>query len=184
MLPIPTGRQLYVDETKEHGLLMVAAYVAPEHCTETRRAMRTLRRPGAKRFHFTEADRGERQSALNLIESLCGTTDLRLVVYRSSLRRHADARDQCVEAIANDALTAEASSITFELDEPARRGDLRILARTVRNHPRPPRYGHLTAAEEPLLWISDGIAWCLQRGGHWASTARRLSDEVTDLGDA
>jgi len=33
---------------------------------------------------------------------------------------------------------------------------------------------HLRASQEPLLWVSDGIAWCLQRGGPWASAVAPL----------
>ena len=29
---------------------------------------------------------------------------------------------------------------------------------------------HLRSVEEPLLWLSDAAAWCVQRGGEWAAS--------------
>lgn len=42
-------------------------------------------------------------------------------------------------------------------------------------------YVHLKRHEEPLLWVSDAVAWCHQKGGPWIARAAPLVAEVRTL---
>ena len=51
--------------------------------------------------------------------------------------------------------------------------DRTIIHRVLRHKGRPPfEYSHLEGASEPLLWVSDAVAWAWGRGGHWRQTLR------------
>lgn len=42
-----------------------------------------------------------------------------------------------------------------------------MIASRLRYEAERPEYRQLPAKQEPLLWISDAVAWCHQRGGEW-----------------
>ncbi|GAA4171023.1 hypothetical protein [Gryllotalpicola koreensis] len=58
----------------------------------------------------------------------------------------------------------------METDEPYRQLDLAVAA----SESRGLEVTHLHAADEPLLWASDAIAWCLQRGAAWEARVRPM----------
>ena len=41
-------------------------------------------------------------------------------------------------------------------------------------------FHHLPAHAEPLLWISDGVAWCDARGGPWRTAVANVIDAVIE----
>ena len=59
--------------------------------------------------------------------------------------------------------------------------DKRVLARTFAGYQYHPRYVFPKAHEEPLLWVSDAVAWCYQKRGPWVRVAAPLVSEVCTL---
>jgi hypothetical protein len=83
-----------------------------------------------------------------------------------------------MKAILDDAIDAEARLLVLELDDSVAVADRRMIAQRFRLEPASPEYRHLPAKAEPLLWISDAVAWCSQRGGEWrAACAPILYEE-------
>jgi hypothetical protein len=39
-------------------------------------------------------------------------------------------------------------------------------------------YEHVDSTAEPLLWISDAVAWCFGAGGDWRCRASPLITEI------
>lgn len=63
------------------------------------------------------------------------------------------------------------------------RHDKVTLQRTLGSHPSKTEltYEHLDSAAEPLLWISDAVAWCHGAGGDWRRRIRVAVARVIEL---
>ncbi|MBU2698572.1 hypothetical protein [Pimelobacter sp. 30-1] len=157
------GAHVFVDETKNRDYLMAAAAVLPGDVVDARRQLRGLLLPGAERVHFTHERPSRRRELLNAMREL----DVQVTLYVARTRDHAAGRGSCMKAILDDVLKARAQMLVFELDESVAQADRRTIADRFRHEESPPLYRHLRAKEEPLLWISDAVAWCAQRGGEW-----------------
>ena len=64
----------------------------------------------------------------------------------------------------------------FELDETAHAHDSKLLSDLQRNI----LWDHRERNQEPLLWVSDAVAWCVNRGGDWERLVRPLIIETID----
>lgn len=69
----------------------------------------------------------------------------------------------------------KAQRVLLETDEPYRQFDMRVGAETARDLD----IVHLRSADEPLLWLSDAVAWCVQRGKPWSELVAAVI--VSDL---
>ncbi|MCT1616364.1 hypothetical protein [Kocuria marina] len=59
-------------------------------------------------------------------------------------------------------------NLILESDESINQADRQIIARRLREVDYDDlEYRHLQKHEEPLLWASDAVAWCYNRGGEW-----------------
>lgn len=72
--------------------------------------------------------------------------------------------------------------MVFELDESAKVQDDQILSRAIRliRGKREMQWDHLQRHEEPLLWVSDAVAWCVNRGGDWERMVRPMIVETIE----
>ncbi|MFT4263635.1 MAG: hypothetical protein QM572_09655 [Nocardioides sp.] len=156
---IPKGAHVFVDETKAREFIMVATWVGPNELVRARRALRALVPGGRARLHFKKLSDSQRLTALGAIRSL-GIT---VTVSRASGRDEAAKRAEALRAVLAAADRHVAARVVLETDEPMVWRDL-TLAHEV-NCPCP--VVHHRSVEEPLLWVSDAVAWCLQRGGAW-----------------
>jgi hypothetical protein len=93
--------------------------------------------------------------------------ELQVHVYVARTKDHIAGRRACMKSILDDVLESGAQMLTFERDESVEIADRRLIAERFRLESSPPRYTHMTAKEEPMLWVSDAVAWCHQRGGEW-----------------
>lgn len=157
------GQHVFVDETKSRDYVMAAAAVLPGDVTGARRLLRGLLLPGAERVHFRHERPSRRRE---LLGAMC-TLDARVTLYVARTGSHTAGRSACMKAILDDVLESRAQMLVLELDESVAQADRRAIAERFRHEEQPPQYRHLRAKEEPLLWISDAVAWCAQRGGEW-----------------
>ena len=165
-----TGPHVFVDETKSRDYVMAAAAFLPADLTGARKLMRSLLLPGAHRIHFTHEKPARRRQ---LLESMC-ELDVQVTLYVAQTRDHVAGRRGCMKSILDDVLEQRARMLVLERDESVELADRRLIADRFRLEQKPPQYRHLAAREEPLLWISDAVAWCAQRGGEWRQAAGAL----------
>lgn len=165
-----TGPHVFVDETKSRDYIMAAAAMLPGDVTVARKQLRGLLLPNLDRLHFKSEKNDRRRQ---VIAALC-ELDVQVDVYIAHTKDHVAGRRACMKAILDDVLSAEARMLTFELDESVALADRRLIHERFRFEAAPPAYRQLRAKEEPLLWISDAVAWCYQRGGEW----RRLCEPI------
>ena len=61
------------------------------------------------------------------------------------------------------------------------RSDLELISDLLYPVTDKPAYRLEVPRSEPLLWISDAVCWCHQRGGRWIDAARPLVVDVRQL---
>jgi hypothetical protein len=67
-------------------------------------------------------------------------------------------------------------SIVLELDETVRFRDHQFL----KQQQAIKEWDHRQRHEEPLLWVADAVAWCVNRGGDWERMVRPLIVETIE----
>lgn len=165
-----SGAQVFVDETKARDYVMAAAALLPHGVSGARQQLRSLLLPGSERIHFTHERPARRRQ---LMAAMC-ELDVQVQMYVARTRDSVAGRRACMKAILDDVLAARARLVTFELDESLALADRRLIAERFRFEEAAPVYRQLRAKEEPLLWVSDAVAWCYQRGGEWRDLCRPL----------
>lgn len=156
----------FVDETKAHGLVLVAAVLAPRDLAPARAVMRALCLPGQARVHFAK----ERPARRRQIVDALAATGTRVDIYdATALTRPRQARAACLERVVADLAAVGAHRLVIEADESLLRADQAVLYAAVRRAGAGDTlvYEHLPARSEPLLWIADAAAWCWARGPAW-----------------
>lgn len=173
---IPWGAHVFVDESKSKAYYVAASVIAPGDLAGARRAISALRRPGQRRIHFkSESDRS-RNSFLNGAAGAGLST--RLYVARNMPDKAA--RPLCSERLLDDLVAGGAMKLVLESDESLQHADRRLIAQHLKalGGGRGLQYMHCKAHEEPLLWVSDAVAWCYQKGGDWIRKASPLVQDI------
>ncbi|MBM0232337.1 hypothetical protein JNW91_10965 [Micromonospora sp. STR1_7] len=167
---------VFVDETKERGLLIAAAVVLPADLAAARRTIRDLILPGQRRIHFHK----ERDDRRRQIIAALGTLSAHAVILDA--RGHRDARvarEACLVALVEHAAKINAARLVLERDDSTFQADRRLLFEQVRKSGMSSnlRYDQLRAHEECLLAIPDALAWCWAKGGRWKTSVQRVIRE-------
>ncbi|MFW6188066.1 MAG: hypothetical protein ACOC84_08755 [Actinomycetota bacterium] len=168
---------VFVDESKVGGYYVAASVVAAGDVSATRRAVRALLLPRQKRIHFTD-ERDDRRK--KLLRDFAGL-EVTVCVYVAKGLRDKEARPLCLTALAADVAASRVDHLYLEKDDSSFETDKRVLARTFAGYQYHPRYVFPKAHEEPLLWVSDAVAWCYQKRGPWVRVAAPLVSEVCTL---
>lgn len=174
---------VFVDESKEHDYLLVAAVIPSSELDATRTLMRSLVMHGQHRVHM----RKESVSRKRSIASAVCATGVRATIYNAgtAYRSELGARDACLRALVADAEAAGAAMLVLEQDESLRRRDNQRLIEITRELGRRDtlHYQHRRAATEQLLAIPDAVAWCWAKGGDWRRRIDPVVTAVRDLDD-
>jgi len=169
--------QVYVDESeRRHYLLGVTIVTGPAQPIRT--ALRALQRPGQRRIHFSKEQDSRRRRLLAAMAEL----DLTARVYVSP-RSVKESRELCLTALIADIAPAGASLLVLESRESMNHRDVLVLDAALRKHgSQTLEYRHLSPYEEPLLWVSDAVAWAMGAGGDWRRRVEPMIDDVVRLG--
>lgn len=161
----------YIDESMRGGIYLIGVTTSVQSdLAANRDALRRMRMPGQRRIHFTSESDSRRRKILSGLSGLNAES----VVYLS------DDRDQGA---------ARAAILTLAVRQLCEEGviDLTIESRSGQDHrdrstifgalgaDRALIYRHVSAAEEPMLWVPDAIAWAYGRGGDWRQRIGRLN---------
>jgi len=90
--------------------------------------------------------------------------------------RHNPARELAIRCVIQRATESRPRRIVFELDIHALKNDRRLLQAGLAKCPGV-EYQHLGKGDDPMLWVADGMAWAVQRGGKWLATVENLITE-------
>lgn len=172
--------QAFLDETKQHGLVVVVAVIDDTHAVRARRLMRGLCLPGQTRVHFTkESDRRRRV----ITDTIAATAATATAYDATALPDPRAARAACLRAAVADLAAVGVTRLVLERDDSILRADQALLYRAVRNTGQQDRlrYDHLPARSEPLLWIPDALAWCTTHGRPWQTRVRDVLTRTVHL---
>jgi hypothetical protein len=156
----------FVDETKEKGLLIAATLSEPRHVEAARKALRQKLLKGQRRLHFKQEKDARRQEICTVICEL----PVKVYIYDASgIRSQVVARRQSLTRLVQDLADLDGRRLLIEKDDSVFENDKRTLYQAVAKFGVQGilYYDHMKPHEEPLLWVSDAVAWCVAKGGDW-----------------
>lgn len=172
---LPRQAQLFVDECKAKDYYLVAAIASSSSLASVRNALKAGRHKGTDYIHFVR----ERDAIKDKFISIMRECDLSAIMYVSTAKKHSVAREACLRTMLDDIVAQQVRQLTIESDASIDAADRRIIAKRLRELDYVDlRYQHRGKKEEPLLWASDAIAWCYNRGGIWKQKIEPLLLEV------
>lgn len=158
---------LFVDETKGHSYVMVAAIMSPDDLQIARKQLAALCRPGQRRVHMNHENSSRRREIISAIDGLGPN----VMIYdgRAYGKDERAARHACLDRVVDDAAAAGAHRLIIERDDSVIAQDRRWVYARVHALGCEARltYEWQRAHEESLLAIPDAVAWCWARGGDW-----------------
>lgn len=167
------GDLVFVDESKARGYFLVATATSRASARTAGRQLRTLLKPGQRRLHF----KGESDSRRRFILSKMVTLEVDVAVWEVRNLPDKDARPLCLEAMVAQAARCQVGELVIESDASLETADRRMIAAVSRAESGTFAYRHCPPHEEPLLWISDAVAWCYSKGGDWRRRVASLVDD-------
>ncbi|MFN8079400.1 MAG: hypothetical protein U0Q19_07530 [Kineosporiaceae bacterium] len=174
-------RQVFVDESLQSGLTLVAVSIPSDQLVETRRCVRQLLLPQQTHLHFTRESDGRRRMIMKSLTEL----SVAVVIYEFSGRSPMRvARARCLRALLGDLAEGSCERLVIENDESLRDSDIRVLYRAVRdvNLHESLTYAHVVKRAEPLLWVADAFAWCWTHK-LWREVLKPVDLEMRRVGD-
>lgn len=165
-------RSLFVDECKQQPYLFVGFAISAVKQQSHRRNLRSLLLPGQRSLHFKSEDMRRKKAILKQMLDL----DCRVVVVKCRSTPKGTARLCALQSLLTSDLASSCKRIVLELDETVRLKDHGYLKR---QH-WIAEWDHRQRHEEPLLWVADAVAWCVNRGGEWERMVRPMIVETIE----
>lgn len=165
-------KALYVDECKQRPFLLVGFTIDIFEQHSLRKILRKLLLPGQRSLHF-KSENGNRKKA---ILSELRKAECSVVVIRCRTKSDVEARICALNSLICSSSVIECKSIVLELDETVRLRDHQFL----KQQSALDLWDHRRRHEEPLLWVADAVAWCVNRGGEWERMVRPMILETID----
>jgi hypothetical protein len=169
----------FVDETKAGRFIVVVAAVSTGALGVARKDLRQHLRAGQRSLHFTKESNSSRHAVLKIIADL----PIEVTVYRV-IGKHGsrESRERCIRALARDAVTTRPRRIVLERDDSLQVHDERWLYEELGpGNRRDTEYQHLNRHDDPMLWVPDAIAWCIQKGRPWLDEVANVIVRTVDL---
>ena len=171
----------FIDESKASKYILVATLVTVRQLSESRRTMRSLRVKGQPRTHFRrESDRRRRM----LLSAIAEMKFSHFVVTSPTHIGLHKARERCLREIVLQLCRSDVKNIVLESDESQNPLDRKVLTNALGDLGVEGEVGfaHELPNDEPLLWIPDALAWCINRGGEWERRVKQMSVKTQNLG--
>jgi hypothetical protein len=171
----------FVDESRRGPRYFVAVAIAePANLRSLRRELRTLLLRGQRELHFKrEKEPRQRQ----LAAALC-RLPVEVHIYQHPCKRKDEpARQSCIDRLTRDLL--ERGAVRLVIDSRSNRdvNDESTIRRVIGQHTHRTTmtYEHVDSTSEPLLWVADPAAWCVNAGGLWRKRIDAIITTVVDL---
>lgn len=173
----------FVDESARDGLYVVAATVtSPAQLSRVRTQVRGLLLSGQRELHFKKEAPRRKSLLADRMASL--PVSVRLYVADRTPRTEEAARQRCLAGVVDDLTRMGAHRLVIDTREHHRdTADRATIQRALGVRPSKTAltYEHIDSMLEPMLWISDCVAWCYGAGSDWRRRTNALVDEVIDF---
>lgn len=153
---------------------MVGHLVADTVAAQLRKAIKSQVLSGQRSTHFSKESDSRRKYLLRQFRKL-GCVSIFVVIRNHSTRASRQIAISTLLAVSGE---FDIHTLIFDLDETTYLADRELIRRY--NEPRIPNFVHFDFKrrnEEPLLWVADGVAWALNRGGDWLTRIDALKLE-------
>lgn len=162
----------YIDECKGKGYIFAVNLVNPKSQTALRELLNKQLLPGQRSVHFRKESFRRRKALIKRISNM----GFRLVILKSVSSKPNQARQILIRHLVKVSPGFQIDYLVFELDITSVQQDSKLLSdlRSSLN------WDHRQRHQEPLLWVPDAVAWCLNRGGEWARMVRPMIVETID----
>lgn len=168
----------YIDECKQPPYILVMFMLSPVQLASFRKLLIGFRLQGQRSVHFaTESPRRRRLILKSLLDF-----EVDVLVYRSRFKKGNKARETLLRRIVSDAEKLQIQSVFLDYDSTTVKFDNQVLRHwlSLSRSTSWPLWDHLERHQEPLLWVPDAVAWCLNRGGEWARMVQPMIVETID----
>lgn len=162
----PKNSHVFIDESKERDYTLVAATIASNDLTQLRRSVQDLRHSGARCIHMSKEGAASRKRIAGGMSRLPLTTH---VVTCARPLSELDRRLACLAHVLDQCELAQCFSLVIELDESIQSHEKQFFVQECRNRQLHPDFAYTWRRrnDEPLLWVSDVVAWGYTKGGGW-----------------
>lgn len=163
---------LFIDESKSKQYIFAVTPVSDSEVPRIRKQLQKLVKSGQRSLHFSGESDQRRRKILSEIDNL----GLRAKIIKSDLKYELSARGDCFEQAIDFAIEVRANRIVIERDDSLFKFDEKCLKELLNKSELKHQLGfeHANRHEDQLLWVSDAIAWCHNRGGEWAKASAGL----------
>lgn len=163
---------LFIDESKSKRYLFAVTVVEDAYVSKYRKRLQKLVKPGQRSIHFSSESDSRRRK---ILAEMC-QLNLRVSLIETNLSYELSARGHCFEQALALATSVKASRIVIERDDSLFNFDENCLKALLRvmNLKTSLSFEHVYKHEDPLLWVSDAVAWCQNRGGEWERASSPL----------
>ena len=165
----PSGANGYFDESVRAGrYLLACALVAPGDVGDVRRVLRTRLSGRQRRLHFASESLGLAEAHLLAFAAL----PVSLLVYETAWGgsiSQAAARRRVLEGLVRDLGAIRPERLVLDWRQGQDAEDAVVLRRLRRQGVLPSSawFDHVRSDTEELLWLADGAAWAVGRGGRY-----------------
>jgi len=175
-----TAEHWFIDENKSNGLMLAVVAVPTSVVGSCRTQMAKLAAEpprNGRPLHFYSEEDKTRSQAFRKIQKM----PIHCAIIRVSPKiKLAKAREIAFRFVGQLAVDRTPQRILFEADESTIKNDRRWLSSEIPKGTGV-EYQHLPKSGDPLLWIPDGIAWAVNRGGHWLEMVKPVITEEFKL---
>lgn len=173
----------FVDESQRERIYLVATTIVdPGHLAGVRRELRALLLRGQRELHFKKESEARRKK---IADEVAGMPIEAHVYSRLCPRRSesAAARRACLAQITSDLLARDARRLVLDSRESQDTEDRHTIQRVLGARPSQTHlvYEHHVSSSEPLLWLSDTIAWCYGARGAWRDRVAPVIARVIEV---
>jgi hypothetical protein len=170
---------VFIDESTVRGYTLAVTLVADDDVVRLRAAVKALVLPGQRRIHFTKESDRRRRAILSELRRL----GVSVHIYRCATKDQVTGRRACLEAVVKFAVEQGVGLMVLEQITTQEREDRRLIGERLKRLAavNPPLFRHESAASEPLLWVSDAVAWSTCKNGEWKARVAPLVSSLNSV---
>ena len=178
-----TATHGFVDESIRAGWYrLTAVEIRSRDLADVTRAIRARVPTGQTRLHIASESAQRKRTILGAFSKL----PIAATTFETPYDRRSDdqvARDRCLRALADRALSSGLSVLVLDTRGPDRDlRDRRALSQTLRGRDGSLAYSHRGSRDELLLALPDGIGWAVGAGRPWRELISDVAHTI-DVGE-
>lgn len=167
---------VFVDESCRSSYLLVATYARSADLQAIRADLRRLCRPGQRRIHFAKESDRCRKAVLSALSTAATCSR----IYQANGPQEL-ARAAALTELVAQLPEVHAQQLVLESRGHRDNADRQVIYGALQKVGFEVAYRHVEPQQEPMLWISDAIAWAYGAGGDWTRRVRPMIQQVTDV---